>query len=131
MPCEQSSSMNELEFFGRFRGREDGCCLGPVIKFSLGSWQIYQLERIFQGSSRHSDLLWSGFVGDSHAGILFELCAAHWFDLIWFIGLMAFRHRRRDWAIQSGSVLCDLCYAAGWDRKEVANLITSMGVRLT
>lgn len=131
MPCEQCSDMNELEFFGQFRRRQDGCCLGRLIKFSLGSGSIYQLERSFEGSPRHSDLLWSGFVGDHHVGIIFELCAAHWFDLIWFIGLMAFRHRRRDWAGQSGSLLRDLCYAAGWDEKEVSNVITSMGARLT
>lgn len=130
MPCEQCSDMNELEFFDQMRDRDDRCCLGPLIKLSLWSWQVYQLERIIQGA-RHSDLLWSGFVTDRYVGIHFELCAAHWFDLIWFAGVMAHRHRRRDWAVQSGSLLCDLCYAAGWDQKEVANLITRMGVRLT
>lgn len=130
MSCEQSASVNELEFFAQIRRRPTGHCLGQLITLSLWSWQVYQLERIFQDGP-HSELLWSGFVDDRYVGIQYQLCAAHWFDLLWFAGLMAYRDNRRDWAVQAGSLLSDLCYVAGWDRKEVSNLITGMGARLT
>jgi hypothetical protein len=130
MACEQSEKMNELAFFAGIRERPLGECVGPLATLSLWSWQVGQLERIFQDGP-HSDLLWSGFVTDRYIGIHYELCAGHWFDLVWFAGLMAYRHGRRDWAVQSGSLLRDLCYVCGWDQKEVANLITGMGARLT
>jgi hypothetical protein len=130
--------MNMLEFFDHLRNvrlpgdDDDKCrCAGPLIELSLWSWQVYQLERIFEGSQQYSDLLWSGFVTDRYVGICYQLCVAHWFDLVCKIGQLAYRFQRRDWAMQSGSLLSDLCYVVGWDLKEVANLISSLGARLT
>jgi hypothetical protein len=130
--CEHDPGIDVLAFFREVsNGRSPaGSCLGPEITMSLWSWQVGQLERIFQGAP-HSDLLWSGYVNVKSVGLEFQLCAAHWFDLVWYAGLAAFRDNRRDWAAQSGMLLTDLCLAAGWDHKEVANLITNMGARLT
>lgn len=130
MSCDPGPAMNELEFFRHLHLRGGRQCGGQLIALSWFTWQVHQLERTIQDQC-FSDLLWSGFVSDQYIGVQFSLCAAHWFDLVWYIGLLAHQRDNREWALRSGALLSDLCFAASWDQKEVANHVTSLGARLT
>jgi hypothetical protein len=74
-------------------------------------------------SQRATDVLWDGLALASSDRVTFALCGAHWMDLSYLAGLHGRLQGRRDWSAEGSALLKDICTSAGWDVKEIANMI--------
>jgi hypothetical protein len=130
MPCLSAEPCSELDFVRALQDRPEGECKGPSIVQTLWSGRVLLLERIFD-SQIACDVLWSGYLVDRSDGLVFDLCAAHWFDLACFAWARSRQQSRRDWAWAAEELLQDLCHEAGWDAKEIVNMFAWQSTRLT
>jgi hypothetical protein len=132
MACRQSTALSELEFVHALMGRDEELtqCKGAVIGIELWSYKVHVLEEIFD-SQVASDLLWDGFTGDGGKVITFQLCCAHWFDLAVLIELRAAQHCEPAYHHVAAQLLMALCHEAGWDPKELLNMVAWSRERLT
>ena len=132
MTCTPTDAHTEMEFVHSLttRSREVGECRGPLLRIALWSGRVVELQRIFH--SRIADeLLWSGVHPDGALGIHFSLCAAHWVDLAALCWVRARGQAKREWAVEALRLLRDVCQVAGWDAKELSNMLSWHGARLT
>lgn len=132
MACLPTEVRDELEFVHAMCGRspDQGECRGPLLRLVFWPYRLFVLENILDCQSA-SDLLWDGFSGDRPQGVHFELCAAHWMDLVILCALQARRYRRQDWLNEAQHLLDGVCSTAGWDPKEIANMFAWQRERLT
>jgi hypothetical protein len=132
MACQSTGALGELDFAHSLLSRDHDLndCTGSLIMMGFWSYQVFLLEHIFESKSA-SDLLWAGFTGDGADCVQFELCCAHWFDLAVLVELRAAQHRRKDWADQAARLFQCLCALAGWDAKELLNMVAWTRERLT
>lgn len=130
MACLPSQTCNELEFVSALLSRAHGQCRGPLMRFAFGPYRVFALEHIMD-SAVASDVLWDGFQGEGPDGVHFELCAAHWVDLAALCELRSLQYRRVDWHETAESLMDKLCASAGWDPKEISNMIAWKSERLT
>jgi len=119
--CDDAGPQTEWEFFRATRTREpDGCC-GPLLKLEISDQQFHRIdEAINDGRAR--DLL-TLQDDESPQPLWFLLCAAHWMDLIYVVGVKAVTQQEAVWFNTATVLLVQVCQAAGWDPKEVANLV--------
>lgn len=128
MGCTDAGTQSEYEFVRSSADREPGSCSGPLLTLSFAAFRLAQLEAALPSDS--ADFLWDGFQLDT-GPLTFAHCAAHWMDLSLHAGMSARLHRRGDW-FNGASHLLDLIFTtAGWDRKEMANLLLWRRVQLT
>lgn len=132
MACLPTKTSGELEFVHAMctRTRPFAECRGPLLRVVLWPFRVFTLEHIFD-LQQASDTLWDGYCEDSPAGVLFELCGAHWIDLVTLCGLRARLCKRPDWNSEARHLLDDVCAAAAWDVKEIANMFAWQRERLT
>lgn len=132
MSCTPTSTPTELDFVQALYSRlsTDYSCAGPLVHMSLWPWRVFTLERIFDNAEA-SDLLWSGFLSDGYVGVHFSLCAAHWMDLACLTWIRATQSGRPDSASEAQALAQDLCFSAGWDVKEIVNMLAWRRARLT
>lgn len=132
MACLPTQDHRELEFVSSLSSRdpEIGECRGPLLQLAFWPTKVFVLEHIFN-SQAASDTLWEGFCGDRCVGVHFELCGAHWLDLAALVGLRAAQYRRSDWTGEAHNLLAEICHAASWDPKEIANMFAWQRQKLT
>lgn len=130
MACVSTGPLTELEFVKALNLRNHGSCAGPVVRLTLQPWRVFLFERVFD-SPIASDVLWSGFEGDTAHGPEFGLCAAHWIDLACLAWARALERYRVDWVRAAEQLLQDLCISAQWDPKEIVNMFAWQRARLT
>lgn len=132
MACLPTHTPGELEFVLSLttRQRAIGQCRGPLLRIAFWPYRVFVLEHVLD-SKIASDLLWDGFCDDGCKELRFELCGAHWMDLASLCQVRADQYRRVDWSAQAGQLLRDVCQAAGWDEKEILNMIVWQRERLT
>ncbi len=129
MGCVGTEKVTEFEFINSVRGRSSGECRGPLLALSFTGLTLETLEESFVSYPAYA-LLWSGFT-PSDGLITFSLCAAHWMDLSYLAGINGRRHDRADWFNVASLLLRQLLDAAGWDAKEISNMVTWQRVQLT
>lgn len=130
MACLPTPTHGELEFVHELVTRDLGQCRGPLLRITFRPYRVSLLELIMN-STAASDVLWDGFQGESYHGLHFERCAAHWMDLAALCGLRAAQYRRVDWSTTADRFMENVCTTAGWDTKEIVNLIAWQGEKLT
>jgi hypothetical protein len=128
--CSGVDRSTEFEFIRQLADRRPNECRGPLIGHIFSGYTVAGLEESFQSESAH-DLLWDGFLPDCDTGLAFELCAAHWMDLACLTTARSRQHARRDWHALATFVLRETTTAAGWDLKEISNLLVWRRVPLT
>lgn len=102
-----------------------------MVLLAFSAVRLHALEEAFQ-SQRASELLWGALVPRSDGDWLtFLLCAVHWMELASLIAVRAHQYLRGDWLSESSALLHEICDAAAWDPKEIANLLTWQRVQLT
>lgn len=131
MACVPAESQSEWEFVRSLFDRPShDDCEGPLLHLCLSTEQVCVFERIFD-SERASDMLWAGLRAVSDDAVSFRLCAVHWLDLASLIYARSRQHDRSDWSMSAISLLAAVCMAAGWDAKEIVNMLTWQRTRLT
>lgn len=132
MACLPTHTPGELEFVHALVARRCPVaeCCGPLLRIAFWPYRVFVLEHLMD-SPDASDLLWDGFMSDGAVGIHFELCGAHWMDLVAVCQLRAAQYRRSDWGGQADQLLVDVCTTAGWDPKEILNMMAWQRERLT
>lgn len=130
MACLPTETRGELEFVHALLARDLGQCRGPLLRIAFWPYRVFVLEQIMD-SSLASDVLWDGFQEDGCLGVHFELCGAHWIDLAVLLLLRAMQYRRLDWSDEADQLLENVCASAGWDSKEISNMIAWQSERLT
>lgn len=132
MVCLPTETPTELEFIQALvrRRRVINECQGPLLRIAMWPYRVFLLESILD-SSIASDMLWSGHCNDGCMGVHFELCGAHWMDLVILCEVRAFQYNRRDWQAEAEQLHIDVCRAGGWDPKEMLNMIMWQRERLT
>jgi len=129
-PCTGTGTQTELEFVHALRTRAAGRCCGPAVILPLVAYRIEVLESAF--TSRAHELLWDGLVPvEDDDRLLFRLCAAHWMDLSYLVAMRGRDQHRGDWLGESVTLLKQICQGAGWDLKEVGNMMQWQRVALT
>ncbi len=130
------AAATEYEFVTSLAGRAPGQCHGPAVTLFLSGYRLELLEEALH-SRQALDRLWDGFEPYEIAWdgrddkLAFRLCAAHWFDLSRRAGQVALISARRDLFGVAGVLLHEVLTGAGWDPKEVANMVTWQRVQLT
>ncbi len=131
MQCRGTSSITEWQYVHQLHGRQGGSCCGPLVTLPLVDGRLDRLEEGLQ-SEMASRLLWSGLVDALEVNPrMFRLCAVHWMELCYLISNHAHTSRRRDWWGEASLLLRQICAGAGWDPKEIANMMMWQRVRLT
>ncbi len=133
MQCTKSeiAAATEFEFIRALSEREPGQCLGPLVTVSLSGFRLVALEEALLAPLA-VDLLWAGYrPPDTSCGLAFRLCAAHWFDLSYTAGINARQHLREDWFDTADDLLRRTLACAGWDAKEIANMVNWRRLSLT
>lgn len=123
MACVGSGPCSEFDFVRAMpRRRTIEQCCGPLLALIISSARLETIEESITDTESH-DRLMAGFDPHCPAGLLFELCAAHWMDVSFVAGCEAGRHNRRDWFWAATALLRQICSTADWDPKEISNLI--------
>ncbi len=133
MQCVGTGAQTEFEFIRslRDRGREGfGECRGPLLTLTLSGHGLQTLEDSLMSCGAH-ETLWSGFQRSAAADMAFTLCAAHWMDISHVAGNHARQYQRTDWFAEASSLLKRTLHTAGWDPKEIANMVAWQRVQLT
>lgn len=132
MTCLPSETRGELEFVQALISRDSGIgqCRGPLLRIAFRPFRVFALEHCMD-SEVASDVLWDGFCGDGRDGVQFELCGAHWMDLAALCQMRALQYHRADWTAEGEQLLRDVCRTAGWDAKEILNMLVWQRERLT
>ncbi len=130
--CEPAAKrQTELDFVLAMRGRTPAQCCGPLVTLPLIGYRLELLEASFH-SPRALAVLWDGLVESATDDrLMFRLCVAHWLDLSYLAGFHGHRCSRRDWMGEAATLLKQVCRGAGWDAKEIANMMVWQRVRLT
>ncbi len=122
----------EYEFIASMRHRAPGQCRGPALSLPLSAYRLELLEEAAVGAPALVERLWDGFQPWAECRQLsFTMCAGHWFDLSYTAGVNARRTGRRDWFDAAGALLSQAMDIAGWDPKEIANMVNWQRVSLT
>ena len=132
MPCTAKEAATELEFVQQLCARRphvNECC-GPLLTIAFPTTGVFVLEHILD-SGAASDLLWDGFLPDRHVDVYFRLCAGHWIDLTGLCVWRAKQFARSDWHGIAENLMNEVCQAASWDAKEIANMFAWQRLRLT
>lgn len=119
----------EFDFVVSMDDRQPGECRGPMVTLGLTGMRLYRLQAGLRDEAA-AGLLFSGLDNavrecgnESLVRLTFSLCAAHWFYLSFVLGVHAHESRRADWFAEANLLLTDLCLGAGWDIKELANMV--------
>ncbi len=123
--------LTELDYILSLRDRQPAGCCGPLITLPVIGYRVELLETSFQ-SPAASALLWDGML-PNHDGdpLQFRLCAAHWMDLCYLCGMQGRRTNRRDWIGEATVLIKQVSTGAGWDAREIANMMMWQRVLLT
>lgn len=131
MGCVGTGTITELDFIASMANRGADQCRGPIVDLSFSAVRLDTLETAFD-SDQASGLLWGGLVHRTDgAWLTFGLCAIHWMDLASLVGVRARQYVRGDWMAEASILLNQVCEQAGWDPKEISNLLTWQRVQLT
>lgn len=118
--------MTEMDFVRASVDRQPGQCLGPLLGLWF-EWSRLDILADVSLGSRAYDRLRDGFeqtVSDQEIMFsLFSQCAAHWFDLAMLVGLGARLNEHPSWASEAATLVHQTCTNAGWDVKEISNLL--------
>lgn len=120
----------ELQFIQASRGRATAECGGPLLVLSLSLAQLSVLNDA--ASDAAIARLWVASAGvNAHRGLDFQLCAAHWMDLIYWCGIHSALLECPASFTLACALIRALAQAAGWDMRELANLLAWQRVALT
>jgi hypothetical protein len=135
--CTGTDRVTEYEFIWSLDDRVDSWdCCGPMLSLAISPYRlaliidaIHSHEEAFHSSNAYQ-VLWAGHASAVQAWgsvspdrVIFALCAAHWMDLSFLTGLYGRLYERRDWMAEGTGLLKEICITAGWDVKEIANMI--------
>ncbi len=125
--CRDAGRTSELDFVASLNGRNHDC-RGPLLSLTLPQLHITGIGDSLAG---RDDKLWSA--ADSTIGdcVTFTLCAAHWLDLSYLTGISGTLNSRRDWFLIATDLLHRILRSAGWDPKEMSNLLAWHRAQLT
>lgn len=115
--------MSEFEFVQAMIGRRVTECLGQTVTLTLGKFILDDLDDVLFAchmGDLHSRL-WDGYVDENHGRFTFTLCAGHWMVVAAYAGTV---DRNRPADRPGDGILWMTIKAAGWDHKEVANLLS-------
>lgn len=123
--CVGIGRQTEYEFIQSIRDRRPGDCRGPHATLKLWRHQIGLLDECFEIGTAPHDLLWQNFQADHpfEGFCVFRLCAAHWMDLSYLVGIRSRENGRVDWMALGSSLMHKACLGAGFDPKEIINMI--------
>lgn len=123
MSCTPDERTSELDFARSLTTRTSDECSGPLVSMDVTSRQVCELEEIFS-SQLAVDVLWDGYQGSEAIGPLhFSICGAHWLDLVALVLLRSHQQQRQDWYWCANALVQTLCRSAGWDDKELNNML--------
>jgi hypothetical protein len=129
--CTGSVCRTELDFITALRRRGSGACCGPLLTLALVTRRLETMETALAHSERAGEVLWAGFVRGDDPPFRFALCAGHWLDIGFTIQIRAIRLQQLIWRNESINLLRQVCQEAGWDPKEISNMMTWQRVLLT
>lgn len=126
MVCRDAGHCTEIDFVASLRER-DHDCRGPLLEIALPEPHFIGIG----DSLAVSDRLWAAAATATDDTVTFSLCAAHWMDLSYFTGVSGVVNGRPDWSLIANDLLCAILRAAGWDFKEMSNLLAWRRAQLT
>jgi hypothetical protein len=122
-------NLAEWAYVASLRYREIDACWGSLLRLTLPAESIALLEHSFQNTDAF-ERMWSGLQPDD-TELTFVLCAAHWMDLSYLSGVHGRQYQRGSWSQVATDLLHEICRAAGWDAREIANQVVWQRVLLT
>jgi hypothetical protein len=125
MSCAGSTPVTELQFATVLRDgdRDLFDCCGPTLTLPFTAITVAVLEDAFNSPVAH-DLLWSGYCPQYLDEIVFTLCVGHWMVLACLAGTRGRVYQRHDWVGAATALLTRICVSAGWDIKELVNMLS-------
>lgn len=129
--CLDAGRQTELEFVHSLRGRQVGECRGPLVEIELPARLAERLEDSFCGNVAALDILTESLHVACGTSATFRLCVAHWLDLAHVSVLHGQEHRNRQWVEVADNLFQRACRTAGWDPKELSNMLVWQRAKLT
>ena len=125
--CRDAGHSSEMDFVASLKGRNHDC-RGPLLSLTLPHQHVTGIGDSLAG---RDDKLWSSIDTTSGDAVTFTLCAAHWLDLSYLTGVSGTLNCRRDWFLIASELLHQILNGAGWDPKEMSNLLAWRRGQLT
>jgi len=125
--CHDAGHSTELDFVASLTGRNHGC-RGPLLSITLPQPHI---TGIGDSLATRADQFWSAASPATGDSFTFTLCAAHWLDLSYLCGISGTLNGRRDWFNIATDLLNAILRSAGWDPRELSNLLAWRRGQLT
>lgn len=125
--CRDAGPCTELDFVASLAGRNHDC-RGPLLPITLPQPHI---EGIGDSLAVRGDTFWSSSTPAAGNSFTFTLCAAHWLDVSYLCGISGTLNGRRDWFNIATELLNAILRTAGWDPREMSNLLAWRRAQLT
>ena len=132
MSCTAGASCTELQFVTALGARDSLSwnCIGPAVTLTLTGHEVRVI-----GSAVHSPVAFRMLIDNQDPGIdgdpQFTLCAVHWLDLAGLAGVHGRLYQRSRWLAVAAALVRRVCRHAGWDPKEISNLLGWQQIQLT
>lgn len=132
MSCTGTAPVTELQFATLLRDgdRDLFDCCGPTITLAFTAITVATLEDACE-SALARELLWSGYCPQYLDQVVFTLCVGHWMILACLAGTRGRAYDRGDWLGSATTLLARICQHAGWDIKELVNMLSWQRTQLT